>query len=727
MTSTPDVHPSVRLARELGVWVHPDLVVQSPRPRRKIHLDFHNTPHVGEVGAGFEPEEFARRLTDAGVDSIVVFAKDMHGYFYYPSQHGPVHPGLGSRDLLGEQVAACRSVGIAVYAYYCTTWDNFLAEHRPEWLCFTRERRTYLPGFDETPAWTALCLANDDFVQLMLDHTTEILERYRPDGIWYDMPMTNLDGECFCARCLEALRAEGRDPLDIETQRDRAEMLLTRWLETSRRHIESIQPGCGVEQNNQTRLGLGRRATWLENVEIEALPTGGWGYGYFPLSARLVRGVGLPHCGQTGRFHRAWADFGGLKSEAQLRLETAAIAALGAEVAIGDQPGPSGRLDPAVYDTIGAAFGALADIDDVLAGAVGVAEAAVLVEGLSLSDLARAESHGGERLPTSALGAAKLLTEAHVQFDVIEAGTVPFERYPLLVVAEGATLSDATIAAVSRYLDGGGRVLHSMFPDEDASRYPWLVDLGLERAEPSPYEPAYVMFEGDEGERTTGFEFALYDGAARWHGAWNAEVIATLGEPAFQRAPDHYTSHAQSPVATRTGLPLAVHRDRVAAVAFPVATSYHRHGYHVYRRLFDVVLERLAPEPLLRTQAGPTLELTATVQADPVGAGARLNVHALNFAGAVRRSPQHLEYHDVVVPRSAVVLSLRCAVDPARVRAVRARVDLAWVRVDGRIQVELSEVEIDEVVSFEFPGSSRSAAGAGDRPAVPSQASQVPA
>jgi hypothetical protein len=63
----------------------------------------------------------------------------MHSYFYYPTNYEPIHPGLDF-DLLGQQVAACRARGIKVYAYYCSTWDNYLAERHPEWLVWKRDR-----------------------------------------------------------------------------------------------------------------------------------------------------------------------------------------------------------------------------------------------------------------------------------------------------------------------------------------------------------------------------------------------------------------------------------------------------------------------------------------------------------------------------------------------------------------------------------------------------------
>src|ERR671932_1269735 len=99
------------------LWVAPRLHHLPPRPWRKIHLDYHNSQYMPALATDFDPDAFGRRLLAGHVDAIVVFAKDMHGYFYYPSTYGPVHPGL-KRDLLGEQVVACRKPNIKVYAYY---------------------------------------------------------------------------------------------------------------------------------------------------------------------------------------------------------------------------------------------------------------------------------------------------------------------------------------------------------------------------------------------------------------------------------------------------------------------------------------------------------------------------------------------------------------------------------------------------------------------------------
>ena len=75
---------------------------------RQIHLDFHNSEHVGEIGADFDPGEFAECLARAAVDHVNLFAKCHHSWSYYPTTIGRVHPGL-SFDLFGRQVESVRT------------------------------------------------------------------------------------------------------------------------------------------------------------------------------------------------------------------------------------------------------------------------------------------------------------------------------------------------------------------------------------------------------------------------------------------------------------------------------------------------------------------------------------------------------------------------------------------------------------------------------------------
>ena len=672
---------------------------QGPRrPMRKVHLDFHNSQHIPQVGAEFDSESFTRRLAGAAVDSVVVFAKDMHGYSYYPTSHGPVHPGLQVPDLLGEQVAACRAAGIAVYAYYCTTWDNYLAERHPEWLCFRRDRSTYLPGFEETPGWTALCLSHPDFIDLMLAQSEEILDRYDVDGIWYDMPLPNADLECFCSRCLDQMRSRGWDPLDVTAQRRHKNELMTRWLEVSRGLAHRLRPGCQVDQNNQTRAGLAGRAALLDNVEIEALPTGGWGYLYFPVMVRLARALGLSSYGMTGRFHRSWADFGGLKHPDQLRTEVAAIAAQTAGVDVGDQLPPGGAPDEGVYEVIGTAYRELARLEPYLDRVAPVTEALLLVSPPLLSDFAHVERPEDEAMQDGVLGLTQLMLETHLQFDVAEVGTVDLDRYRLVVVPDGSPLDASALAQLEHFRAGGGAVLACGASASAAGETGWAGP-GLVAAGPSPFVPAFLRLQGDAATWLPAHDYALYEGTDRLvvtsSSGW--EVLGRVGEPLFQRSPAHYTSHAQSPFATLTEHAAVVERDGCGLVAFPLGTSYHRHGYWVYREIFQRLLDRVLPERLVTTSAPGSTDVAVTHQAATPTTPERWLVHLVNQT-AGRRSPHHLERYEEPVPLTDVRVDLRVPGELLSARAASDGGPLPLVRRGTTTTVVIPSVRIGEIV-----------------------------
>jgi hypothetical protein len=53
-------------------------------PFRQVHLDFHTSELIENIGSDFSKEQFQSALKKGHVNSITVFAKCHHGMFYYP-------------------------------------------------------------------------------------------------------------------------------------------------------------------------------------------------------------------------------------------------------------------------------------------------------------------------------------------------------------------------------------------------------------------------------------------------------------------------------------------------------------------------------------------------------------------------------------------------------------------------------------------------------------------
>src|SRR6185436_4327696 len=150
---------------------------------------------------------------------------------------------------------------------------------------------------------------------------------------------------------------------------------------------------------------LREELAWQTQAEIESLPTGGWGYMYFPKNVRYARTLPRPYMGMTARFHKSWADFGGLKPYAALEYETSQMIAHGARCSIGDQLHPRGTLDRGAYDLIGCVYDRIEQREPWLEGAKPVTQIAVLQSTRFMIGMGALKPTGAEE------GSVRMLTQ----------------------------------------------------------------------------------------------------------------------------------------------------------------------------------------------------------------------------------------------------------------------------------------------------------------------------
>src|SRR3954454_10857786 len=161
-------------------------------PMRQVHLDFHTSPDIPDVGADWDAEHFIRTLTRAHVNSITVFAKCHHGMNYYPTKIGPIHPSL-TFDLLGTQIEACHRAGIRCPIYVSVVWDVSAAERHPEWQQVDKEGRLIgRSRLESARGWPWMCV-NTAYADELVAQTNELIDAYDCDGFFYDILMYDQD------------------------------------------------------------------------------------------------------------------------------------------------------------------------------------------------------------------------------------------------------------------------------------------------------------------------------------------------------------------------------------------------------------------------------------------------------------------------------------------------------------------------------------------------------
>ena len=147
---------------------------------RQVHLDFHTSEHIPDIGASFSKDQFQEALQIGHVNHINIFAKGHHSWSYYPTQVGMVHPNLDF-DLLGSQIEACHEIGVKCPIYFTVGWSANDAEMHPEW-CVRKQNGSFagrwnakagpedpLPGF----SWKLLC-PSGSYHKMILDKLAEV-------------------------------------------------------------------------------------------------------------------------------------------------------------------------------------------------------------------------------------------------------------------------------------------------------------------------------------------------------------------------------------------------------------------------------------------------------------------------------------------------------------------------------------------------------------------------
>ncbi|MFN3401169.1 MAG: alpha-amylase family protein, partial [Ferrovibrio sp.] len=556
---------------------------------RQIHLDFHTSEHIPGIGAAFDPDQFVGTLQAANVDSITIFAKCHHGWSYYPTKVGAPHPNLVRPDLMGDMVRALAAADIESPIYISVQWDERNARLHPEW----RVRGAVPDRLDPhqlQAGWHTLCLNHKAYRDELLEHAREVLRNYDTPGLFFDIILTT---DCVCQACLDSMAAHGLDPEDPRDRLRNDEWVNEVFRSEMTAALQGEFPGVRIFYNcgHIHKQGPKRFAPYT-HLELESLPTGGWGYDHFPSSARYAATLGLDFLAHTGKFHLSWGEFGGFKHPDALEYEAAQMAALGAKCLVGDQLHPNGAINPDTYASIAPAYRRIAKLEPFLEGARQVSDIAIMA-----SEYFHA---GGARNMAADDGAAQMLLELKRNFDVID-GTTELSPYKLVILPDEIPIDAELAARLDRFVSSGGALLLSGQTGlrDDGS---FAVPAGITSTGTVPFTPSYIKPAPGLDAGLTQTPFVVY-GTGQTIVSENAEVLAEIVPPYFNRAYNHFSSHAHAPddpQAKALGAAVTL-SGRIGYVAFPIFTIYHAVGQPLYKYLVRGLIDRLVPRPALTT------------------------------------------------------------------------------------------------------------------------------
>lgn len=643
---------------------------------RQVHLDFHTSPAIPGVGEAFDKEEWQRIIKLGHVDSITVFSKCHHGYSFHPSKVNEMHPTL-KFDLLKAQLDACAEIGVKAPVYISAGYDEKDALEHPEWLHRDKEDQNVNGDFFRA-TYHVMCL-NTPYLDKLLAEVEEVMQVYKPCEIFLDIVGERM---CYCAKCRKDMAELGLNYLNDDDVRAFSKKVYRHYLDEIKRVVEKYSDTTVIFQNSG-HLTKGRRdlVDTMKHLELESLPTGGWSYDHFPMSASYARTLREDYLGMTGKFHKSWGEFGGFKHPNALRYEAALSLAVGAGCSVGDQMHPNGQLNESTFRLIGAAYAEVEAKEPWCKGAKAVADIAVL----------STEVQGGSWYSDSVkpdVGANRILLETHRLYNFIDLEE-DFNKYRLLILPDHWRFDAQLKAKVEEYLANGGKLLLSGTSGLDENDE-FCVDTGIRYKGANEFSPNYFI---PDFETVNGVTEYLMRTPSHLFENIDAQVIAYGQDPYFNRTPDRFCSHQHAPNNTDYSYPTAVIKGNIAYIGWDIFAGYGKYGDLHQKELADHVIGLLLGDGQSLRASMPDRGVATLMQQ-----GDRKIVHLL-FAHTTNRG-ENTEVIEDIVPLYNINVSVKCD-KPSKVTLVPQMQEIDFNYADGEVSFVVPEVNVHQMICIE--------------------------
>ena len=653
-------------------------------PTRQVHLDFHTSPFIPDVGKQFDKKQFQQALIEGNLNSITVFAKCHHGYCYFPTKVGTQHPTMEPGfDLTGAMVDAAHEIGVDAPIYITAGWSVKDAEEHPQWCMCNKDGSKRTNEFDPNalptdprPAcsWDHLCLTGD-YAQHIYDLTREVCDRYeKVDGLFFDI--VYLKDTCYCPSCVAGMKKAGLDPDNIEDARNWYRKTHLEFMENCKKILHEKHPDATIFFNSGgADIYRPEYHAGQTHYEMEDLPTTWGGYNKMPPRASVMSRYGKDYLGMTGKFHTSWGEFGGYKNPDALKYEVLMMAMFGAKCSVGDQMPPSGKMDMETYKLIGKAYRALQRIEPWSYPAAPTADVGVYLSGNEDSDE----------------GLHAMLLESHIDFEIVMPGD-DLSPYNALILPDCVKPSDTEAQRIAHFAAQNKAVLFTGTSAVKDGKF--QLDCGAEYIGNAAFRQDYFCPTESLPLPFGNAPFLCYRAGERVSPK-DGHIMAQVYEPWFDRTYEKYCSHQNTPYRGEPAShPAAIRKHKTVYLAHPLCAMYKVDGAQLFREALIAALKTVyTPKYTISMPSAGRTRLTYQAEQN------RCVFHAAYASPITRGRTQVIED---IVPLYQVPVSVQTEKPVKCVKLVPDGSELPFTQKDGVLSFVIPCVNCHQAVEIDL-------------------------
>ncbi len=651
-------------------------------PFSHVHLDFHTSGAIEGIGEAFDKTEFQETLKAGHVNSITLFSKGHHGWSYHETSANRMHPNLRF-DLLTAQIEACKEIGVRTPIYISAGIDEKEANKHPEWVI--KPTPDAPVDFLTSAGFHLLCF-NTPYMDQLEAQVEEVMQKFHPTEIFLDICDVRV---CYCNHCIQSMYERGMDPQNPDDVKAWGEIVYKNYAQRIENAVRKYDPDCAVF-HNAGRIMFGRPDIFGYNthLELESLPTGGWGYDHFPLTAAYSRTVDREYLGMTGKFHGTWGEFGGFKHPNALRYETALSISLGAKCSIGDQLHPSGKINRSTYDLIGAAYKEVEEKEPWCDDVTAVVDVAVI-------SAAAANNRVEPGMDPADVGANRILLEKKYLYDFIDLNG-DFGKYKLLILPDTVKVDSPLKERLQTYLDNGGKLLLSGISGTGDGKGR-ILNTTITVGDKNTFSPNYFVPASADGFVNGITQYVMFTDNYHVDAEEDFEILGNVTDPYFNRTPFHFCSHQHTPDRPGTGRPAVLCGENIGYIAWNVFSEYATNGMLHLKEMVSLLLDRLiGTRRTVRVSNFPDRGVVTLLKQEKEN---RLVNHLLFAHTSVRGTDT--EVIEDTVPLYEIAVEIKCNC-PKTVRLVPQGTELPFNYENGTVSYTVPKLDIHQMIEIAF-------------------------